>query len=152
KRGYNELSTYGLLKEMSEEEVRYYIEALLHLGFLRLSDGEYPVVKWTEKSQACVKGSEPVTFRKKIFKAPKEEREVLKKKEPHALEYSEKLFQGLRELRLKIAREEKVPPYVVFSDRALQEMAAHLPKTSDEFSRINGVGPIKLLKYGETFL
>lgn len=151
-RGYDQLSTYGLLKEMSEQEVRYYIESLLHLGLLMLTEGEYPVVKWTAQSQAAVKGLEPVFFNKKIFKAPKEEREVLKKKEKLALEYDEAIFQRLRELRLAIAREEQVPPFVVFSDRALQEMAAHLPQTKEEFDRINGVGPIKWLKYGEKFL
>jgi ATP-dependent DNA helicase RecQ len=132
-RGYDELSTYGLLKEMSEQEVRYYVESLIHLELLMLTEGEYPVVKWTAKSQAAVKGHEPVLFKKKIFKAPKEERETFKKKQLLELEYDEALFQQLRELRMQTAREESVPPYVVFSDRALQEMAAHLPLTQEEF-------------------
>ncbi len=151
-RRYDELSTYGLLKEMSEQEVRYYIESLIHLGHLVLTEGEYPVVKWTDKSQSSVKGQESILFKKKIFKAPKEEREAFKKKQVLALDYDETLFQKLREMRLDTAREENVPPYVVFSDRALQEMAAHLPQTKEEFGRINGVGPIKWLKYGEKFL
>lgn len=151
-RGYDSLSTYGLLCDMSEQEVRYYIEALIHLDLLMLTDGEYPVVKWTTKSQAAVKGQEPILFKKKIFKAPKEERETFKKKQLAELDYDESLFQALRDLRMQTAREESVPPFVVFSDRALQEMAAHLPLTQEEFGRINGVGPIKWLKYGEKFL
>ena len=49
-RGYDQLSTYGLLSDISEQEVRYYIECLLHLGLLKLTEGEYPVLKWTEES------------------------------------------------------------------------------------------------------
>ncbi len=151
-RGYDKLSTYGLLKEMSEQAVRYYIEALMHQGYLMLTEGEYPVVKWTAKSQQAVKGLEPIFFQKKHFKPPNVERETFRKKQATLLEFDNQVFEQLRELRLKIARDEHVPPYVVFSDRALQEMAAYLPKTELEFSKINGVGPIKWLKYGEKFL
>ncbi len=148
-RGYNELSTYGLLKEMSEQEVRYYIEALLHLGYLLVTEGEYPVVKWTDKSQNAVKGAYPIFFKKKLFKKPKEE-----KKRPGSspLSYDDALFERLRQLRTKIARDEQVPPYVVFSDRALQEMAAYRPQTEEAFCRVNGVGPIMWIKYGASFL
>ncbi len=145
-RGYDKLSTYGLLKEMSEQEVRYYIEALMHLGYLMLTEGEYPVVKWTARSQAAVKGHEPILFKKKLFKPPKEERQA------KSVAFDASIFESLRKLRLEIARNERVPPYVVFSDRALQEMAAYLPQTELEFSKINGVGPIKWLKYGQQFL
>ncbi|MCE5294318.1 MAG: DNA helicase RecQ [Chlamydiales bacterium] len=151
-RHYDELSTYGLLKEMSEQEVRYYIESLIHQGYLQLSEGEYPVVQWTEKSPTAVKGQESILFIKKVFKAPKEERERFKKSQTQVIEYNDEIFQALRALRLEIARDECVPPFVVFSDRALQEMAAHIPTTQDEFCRINGVGPIKWLKYGKPFL
>lgn len=146
-RGYDELSTYALLEEMSEQEVRYYIDSLIHQEYLMISEGEYPVVKWTEKSPKAVKGHEAILFRKKHFKAPKEE-----KKKPQQLEYNEELFQLLRQKRIEIARKEQVPPYVVFSDRALMEMAAYLPQSEREFGTINGVGPIKWLKYGVEFL
>lgn len=146
-RGYDELSTYALLEEMSEQEVRYYIDSLIHQEYLMISEGEYPVVKWTEKSPKAVKGHESILFRKKHFKAAKEE-----KKKPQQLEYSDELFQLLRQKRIEIARLEQVPPYVVFSDRALMEMAAYLPQSEREFGTINGVGPIKWLKYGREFL
>lgn len=152
KRGYDKVSTYGLLKEMSEQEVRFYIESLLHLGFLKMTEGEYPVLKWTELSLAIVNGQESVYFKKRVFKAPKEEKTVIKGRESASLYYDEPLFQALRQLRLEIARQEEVPPYVVFNDRALQEMAVHFPRTKEEFMRINGVGPIKWVKYGEKFL
>ncbi len=150
-RGYDQLSTYGLLSELPEQEVRYYIESLLHLHFLKLTEGEYPVLKWTELSPPVINGQQTVFFKKRNFKPKKEERERAKNRET-TLHYDEPLFETLRQLRLHIAREEAVPPYVVFSDRALQEMAVYFPQTQQEFAKINGVGPIKWVKYGEKFL
>lgn len=153
-RGYDQLSTYGLLSDLSEQEVRYNIESLIHLQFLLLTEGEYPVLKWTEKASGVVKGEQLVYFKKRSFKVSKEERdrERLKRRESVTLHYDEKLFETLRALRLETARKEDVPPFVVFSDRALQEMAVYFPQTESEFVKINGVGPIKWLKYGEQFL
>lgn len=156
-RGYDQLSTYGLLREMSEQEVRFYIESLIHLRYLMLTDGEYPVLKWSDQSAVIIKGGQKVFFKKRSFKNQKEEkvergRRSVKGREASTLQYDETLFDLLRQLRLQIARDEAVPPYVVFSDRALQEMAAYFPQTQQEFAQINGVGPIKWVKYGEKFL
>ena len=109
-------------------------------------------MKWTERSQAVVKGDERVLLKKRCFRAPKEEKQSVTNKESSALHYDEPLFQALRQLRLELARQEAVPPYVVFSDRTLQEMAVYFPQTQEEFGRINGVGPVKWMKYGEKFL
>lgn len=156
-KGYQSLSTYGLFSDLPEQEVRYYMDALIHLNVLRLTEGEYPVLKWTSLSQAVLEDRHPIHFKKRVFKAAKEFREPIRKKEREekektTLHYDEPLFDALRELRLKIAREEGVPPYVVFSDRSLQEMALYFPQTKEDFSRINGVGPVKWVKYGEKFL
>lgn len=156
-RGYDQLSTYGLLSELPEQEVRYYIESMIHLHQLTLTEGEYPILKWSDQSSAIIKGDQKVFFKKKNFKAQKgekieKERRSVKEREIATLHYDKILFESLRELRLQIAREEAVPPYVVFSDRALQEMAVHFPETQQEFAAINGVGPIKWVKYGEKFL
>lgn len=151
-RGYDKLSTYGLLSDLPEQEVRYYIESLLHLSLLKLTEGEYPVLKWTEHSPAVVNGQQTVFFKKRNFKAKKEERERFKSRETVTLNFDQPLFEALRQLRLQTAREEEVPPYVVFSDRALQEMAVYFPQNQQEFAKINGVGPIKWVKYGEKFL
>jgi len=151
-RGYDQLSTYGLLSDLSDQEVRYYIESLLHAHLLKLREGEYPVLKWTEHSPSVVNGKQPFFFKKRSFKAKKEERERFKHRETTPLDFDRSLFEALRELRLQMARQEGVPPYVVFSDRALQEMALYFPKTQQAFVKINGVGPIKSAKYGKKFL
>ena len=165
-RGYEKLSTHGILSHLPEAAVRYYIDSLLHLKLLRLTEGEYPVLKWTEDSSKVVYGGQAVFFKQRNFKKKGSEKEregekakenqreamVVAGREKTVLQYDEKLFEELRKLRLEIARADQVPPYVVFSDRALQEMAAHFPRSEKEFLRINGVGPIKWVKYGEKFL
>lgn len=143
-RKFDLLSTYGIMTDTSEREIRYYINSLIEMGYLAISAGEYPVLKWTEKSREAISGREEILFRKKIFKEVKESYTAIK--------YDENIFNELRKLRTQIAQEENVPPYVVFSDRALQEMAFYIPKNSLEFEKINGVGPIKKEKFGDRFL
>jgi len=145
-RQHDTLSTYNLMPECSEQELRYYIENLIEQNHLRISDGEYPLLQWTESSKDVVKGTIPIKFRKKIF------RESKKPVQGITVDYDANLFGKLRELRTEIAQREKVPPYVVFSDRSLTEMAAHYPQNQSEFVMINGVGPIKWHKYGRVFI
>lgn len=149
-RRFNELSTYGLLEKMTEADLRFYIESMLNLDLLESSEGEYPVLKWTAKAQQVIEGKHPVFF----HSPPKSETKIATKKMPttQTLYYDKALFEKLRHLRQEYARSEKVPPFVIFSDRSLQEMALYFPKTEEEFSKINGVGPIKWIKYGEKFL
>ena len=85
-----------------------------HLRLLRLTEGEYPVLKWNEQSAAVVNSQLPVYFKKRIFKVPKEEKiRVAKTRESADLHYDAGLFEALRELRLQCAREEQIPPFVV---------------------------------------
>lgn len=140
------ISTYGILSELTAKEVRYYIESLIHMKLLTLTEGEYPVLKWSHFSQEVIEGKKQVFFKKKTFK------EVKEKEIKNTLQYNEGVFEELRQLRLEVAREEKVPPFVVFSDRSLQEMAIYFPRTEQEFTKINGVGPIKWNKFGKRFI
>jgi len=150
-RGFDQLSTYGLLSQQSEQEIRYYIDSLIFQNYLELTSGEYPILKWTAQSTTVVKDQQRVYFKKRLFKIPKVA-ESVKSKEKVTLHYDEVLYETLRQLRQKKAKQEQVPAYVVFSDRALQEMALYYPQNQQEFIKINGVGPIKWIKYGEEFL
>lgn len=143
-RGHDRLSTYNIMSECSEAEVRYYIDSLLMLGLLKTSDGEYPVIQLTDTSRNAMNGTTKTEFRKKIFKE--------KIKEAVQLPYNAELFDLLRQLRLEIARQDSVPPFVVFSDKSLFEMATYFPHTDDDLLSINGVGRHKLEHYGERFL
>jgi len=150
-KGHHHLSTYGLLSDLSDKEVRYYIDALIKQEVLISTEGEYPLLKCQDKARDVIKDKIHVNFKKLTFATEKEKRKRLDKTQI-TLNYNENVYEALKKLRLEFARKEHVPPYVVFSDRALQEMAVYFPKTEKEFSQINGVGPIKWLKYGERFL
>lgn len=143
-RGHDRLSTYNLLSEFSELELRHYIDSLLAMGYLKISQGNYPCLQLTETSRDVLKGNKTVKFRKKIFKE--------KAKPKSSLPYNEALFQKLRQLRLALSRDEKLPPFTIFNDKSLIEMATYFPKTDDAFLSINGVGQNKLKSYGERFL
>ncbi|NGX57391.1 MAG: ATP-dependent DNA helicase RecQ [Chlamydiae bacterium] len=143
KRQHDKLSTYGILSQNTEREVRSYIDQLLSMGYLERSEGDYPILKWTEKSQQAISGNETIQFRKGHEKVSYQQRRF---RQP------ESLFEKLRLLRLEIAREENVPPYAIFSDRTLLELAEQEPIHDEDFMLINGVGPVKLDKYGERFL
>ncbi|WP_068470440.1 DNA helicase RecQ [Candidatus Protochlamydia phocaeensis] len=150
-KSYQDLSTYGLLADLSEAEVRYYIESLIQMGLIMRTEGQYPILKWTEKSKEVIEGRLPVWFKKKLFQSASA-KPAPKRKEAAVLYYNEALFESLKQLRMEVAREEQVPPFVIFSDRALQEMATYFPQNQQDFCKINGVGPIKWIKYGLKFL
>lgn len=143
-RGHDQLSTYNLMPEYSEAELRYYIDALLSMGLLQSTGGDYPVLRWTETTRSVTSGHRNVQFVKMIFK------ESCKK--AIDLDYNAVLLDLLKALRLKISREDSIPPFGVFPDRSLIEMATYFPFDDNAFLLINGVGGYKLQMYGKRFL
>lgn len=136
--GFNNLSTYGILKEYKLEEIKDLINLLIAEGYLRLTEGDYPVVKLEQKAIGVLKNKE------KVFQ------KVFKRKEKNSSATS--LFTTLRTLRKNISEREKVPPYIVFSDSTLREIAEHCPIDDIAMLSIKGVGELKLEKYGAEFL
>lgn len=147
--GHDKLSTYGLLSDLPKQAIRYYIFSLINQGHLIVSDGEYPLLKLTPDSREVLRGEKTVAFRQKHFKADKPKK--LKATDTFVT-FDRGLFVHLKALRKRIADENRIPPYLVFSDKSLQDMAAHLPKTEQAFATINGVGPHKLKTYGTMFM
>ena len=145
--GHDKLTVFGIAKDISEEEIRYFISLLITKGFIAKSDGEYPTLSLTNRAKLFLKNREKIVLPKPQF-----EKELEVGKEKGALEYDENLFHQLRILRKDIADRKSVPPFVVFSDVALQEMAYFLPQSRESFLRVSGVGAMKLEEYGETFL
>jgi len=148
--GHDRLSTYGIGADKSQEYWGSLLHHLMHHGFLVQDVSNYSVLRLNEASWPLLRGEKTLTMaepRVKTAPAPKAVR-----KKSSDLDYDPVLFQRLRILRKKLADEEKVPPFVIFSDASLAEMAAYLPTTDDEFHRVHGVGTHKLERYGPCFI
>lgn len=134
----NELTTYGIMKEYTKEDLKSFVNTLIAHNYLDYIDGEFPVVTGNEKSVRVLKSQEKVLFKNVKKSAP-------------VFEHNE-LFDRLRNLRKQIAQAENVPGYIVFGDNSLKEMSVKYPRTFEEFLEISGVGEAKLKKYGMEFL
>jgi ATP-dependent DNA helicase RecQ len=151
-RGHDRLSTYGILSNESKSDIRHYIFSLINNGHIWATESEYPVLKLTEKSKGILFHDDTILFKKKRRK------DSAKKSSPKArvmsLENEEdtSLFQVLREKRKEMADEQGVPPYVIFHDKTLIDLAVKKPRERAEMLEINGVGPSKLERYGDVFL
>lgn len=143
---HQELKTWGIGKDVSKNLWIHYARSLINLGYLQQMGDTYPVLALTEKSRAVLKGTEKV-----MLVLPAEPAKKASKNK-FALEHHEPLFERLRSLRRQIASEYNVPPYVIFSDATLVELAAYLPQTLSEMRGISGFGDVKLERYGAAFL
>lgn len=145
---HKNLKTYGIGADLSKQAWFEHFNDLIAQGYLAQTDGQYPVIVLTEKSTDVLAGEASVELIKVV------EKEVKKPKLVAAvsLPYIQDLFDELRKIRTAFATSEKVPPYVVFSDATLVEMATYLPQSDWEMRKISGVGDLKFEKYGSDFL
>ncbi len=144
---HKKLSVYGVGKDKPKEEWLHYVKELLHYGYLQASDGEFPVMKLTEKSNNVLFKAEKV-----FLTAPVQ---VTIAKEPVIYQqyaYEKELFEELKKLRNKIAHEENVPAYLIFSDSSLLDLATYLPLSKNDLPKISGFGAFKIERYGDQFL
>lgn len=146
---------YGVCGKVPIYKLRQIFNYLLMQGYLRLTDEEYTLVKLTEKSEELL--SEGISVTMKMAKEPSKKQSEKKQKKPRTSaqimgEADESVFEHLRSLRTEIAREERIPPYMVFSDKTLVHMCILNPGTKEEMLRVNGVGENKYKKYGERFI
>ena len=153
--GHDALQVFGILKDSGEAAVRSWMDQLIVQGFLEVvEEREYPLLRITKAGQALCR--DEGTVRLGVPAAPA----ARSRKKPKALRKSliselppdEELFERLRSLRRSIAEKLGVPPYVVFHDSALVEMAALKPKTLAALRGVKGVGDRKLERYGAAFL
>jgi len=145
---HNEIKTYAAGKNRDKKHWRFLVDELLAQDMVRQDGDPYPVLKLTPKGLDVISGEEEV-------KALKREEAAAKPKRVEGsapTEYDEVLFGRLRGLRKRIAGEQRVPPYVVFSDKTLHEMCRHYPGTLSDMRMISGVGDAKLERYGDDFI
>ncbi|WP_321366975.1 DNA helicase RecQ [uncultured Desulfuromusa sp.] len=146
---HDQLSTYGIGRDQNQDHWSHLLRQLIHYGYLQQDIGNYSVLKLTEAARPLLRGEVELTITKPRVKPGKKkrvERKIV------GLEYDQELFNQLRILRKQIADRDEVPPYVVFGDASLAEMAASLPTDPETFLQINGVGQAKLQRYGHEFI
>jgi len=143
--GHDKLSVFGIVKDFSESQLGQIINHLTGLGYMRKNEGRYPTLSITKKGVEFLKGND-------ILEIPKPHVDIGQKAEKGALDYNLELFEKLRGLRRDLAEKANVPPFVIFGDASLQEMAYYLPQNKDSFALISGVGAKKLKDLSEPFL
>jgi ATP-dependent DNA helicase RecQ len=149
--GHDALSTFGLLKEEPVAAVRGYIEQLVAAGLLLRHGDPYPVLALSPAGASLLKGEGDCSLYRELQppKADARRRRRARGAPPAA---DPELFDVLREVRLRLARERSVPPYVIFHDTTLREMADRRPSTLDDLHGIYGVGARKAADFGRAFL
>ena len=146
-RDHAKLSVYGIAKEFSDLEIKEIAGLLVAEGLLYKNSNEYATFGVTEAGRSFLKNRATLTLAR-----PKREEEKASTARRATLDYDQALFDALRELRSRLAAERNVPPYVIFGDVTLQQMAYYLPQSSESLSRISGVGARKLEELGDAFL
>jgi len=149
-KGHQELSTHGIGREQPAEYWQALGKQLIQRGFLKLSDDGYNTVELTPEAGRALKTRQPFRMKPIQVRAPVAARRT--RANSGAIECDEGLFELLRQLRKELADGRGVPPYVVFGDVALRQMARRYPRDEETFLRIPGVGQRKLKEYGPDFL
>jgi ATP-dependent DNA helicase RecQ len=147
--GHDKLSTYGIGAELSEKQWMGLARQLVQMGYLN-QDGEFRTLSLTTKAADALNQRTPISglaLEKEPLERPRAERTPALQ-----LETNNALLALLRAKRKQLADEAGVPPYVIFSDKTLVEMAALFPQTAESLLSISGVGQVKLQRYGEAFL
>ena len=147
--GLDKLSTYGIMEQLSRAQIRTYIDALEQEGYL-YTEPEHKGLHSTQKANMVLFHGQTVTaklIQEEVPEKTKKNRRVMQQPQEET-----GLFDALRALRRELAAQEGIVAYMVFSDATLRDMAAKMPRNSQEFLEVPGVGEYKLRKYGKVFI
>lgn len=144
-REFGKLSTFGLMHDDTLKFIEEFIDFLTANDYLTTTQGQYPVLRLAQKGLEVLKGK---------LKVQRHQTTIEKASRPIMDEgnYDKDLFEKLRKLRLNLAHAADVPPFVIFSDKTLRDMAQIMPENSQEFLSVSGVGHAKLERYGDKFI
>ena len=155
----NENSYYGSLKAEPVYRLRQVLNHLILKGYLDLTNDEYSILKLTSTSLDVLEEKQSIVMKfakeREVIKKERKSRKTKGSKESKTAAYGEvdtELFEALRTLRTEIARDEKVPPYIVFSDKTLTQLCHVLPTTEEDMLSVSGIGKFKYDKYGSRFM
>lgn len=144
--GFNQLSTYGIMKDYTKDTIKDLISYLITEGYIKTVGDKYPVLSLTPLANDVLFHNQRVFTKRKIKKIEP------KIKAEFSYSYDENLFEILRNLRKEIAEKNNIPPFVVFSDTSLRQMSTIYPTDAETMLNIDGVGLNKLMKYGNQFI
>jgi ATP-dependent DNA helicase RecQ len=150
-KSHHTLSVYGIGKDQPREHWNSIIRQLLNLNYISIKNWEYRNLGLTAKSQEILTGPFKLELRKQVFKVEGLNK-TKKAKGPEASHGKNHLFDTLKELRNKFAKEKSIPSYIVFNDKSLHDMCSIMPRNDSEFLMVYGVGQNKLENYGKDFL
>ncbi len=142
------IKTYGVGADIPKEEWQVYFRDLVARGYLQQTEGEYPTLKLTDKSDDVLKGRVKV----ELVKTKTLEESNATKASEAELVYEKELYADLKELRRTIADDSNVPAYIILGDSSLIEIAAYLPQSLADMRKISGFGDVKLQRFGKEFL
>ncbi len=150
-KGFDRIKTYGAGRDLSFAEWNSYLSQMLQLGIIDIAYDESNHLKITSYGQKVLKGIVSVKL-SKFYYNNKTEKGPKKAKAEIAVDPIEMLFGELKKLRTKVAMQEGIPPYLVFSDKSLMEMAKNAPLDMQSFANVEGVGEKKTVKYWKPFV
>ncbi len=150
--GHDNLSVYGIVDDFSDADVREVCGMLLDKGMLYKNSEEYATLGVSEEGRTFLKNRERIVLSRRKKQKPEQARALTSGRSRESIEHDPALFERLRALRRRIASDDGVPPYVVFGDATLQQMAHYFPQNLNSLSHISGVGAVKLKQYGDKFL
>jgi ATP-dependent DNA helicase RecQ len=149
--GHEQLSTFGIGKGLTEQQWRSLVRQLLIRGLLEADVEGYGALRLTERCRPVLRGEERLALREDTVEASTRNARARAGRIEIPLEL-QSLWQALRECRKRLAEERAIPPYMIFADKSLQQMALEQPQTAAELLAIDGVGQSKLANYGDAFL
>ena len=151
KRGHDKLSVYGIAANYSRDELRELVEDLKQEELVSAEEGEFPTLAVTLSGRDFLKNRESLMLSRRLAREEGGETKGRRSRSEDGA-YDAGLYNELTFLRRAIADERGIPAFMVFGNRALQDMAGKVPRTNEEFARVSGVGRAKLEDLGQTFL
>ncbi len=149
---HDELSTFAIGENLNEGEWRDIFRELVARGYLAADVERYGALNIAEKARLLLRGEETFLVRKRRRPPPRDKRRRDQRPAATVSAGDEGLFEALRSLRLQLASDNKVPPYVICHDATLHDMLALRPQTADQLKMVHGMGEARVKRYGSAFL
>jgi len=143
------LKVFDIVNDFTVEELQYIMRSLIDLNFLQKAEGQYPTLSLTEKAVQWIKQNQGLELQRSTSKVKEEERPS---ENATDMSFDQRLFEKLRRLRKQMADQRGVPPFVIFGDISLREMAYYMPSNQEDFLRVRGVGLKKMEELAAPFL